>query len=174
MCDVTYNQQRCGNGGGDSENALSATLNCISRARNPTESYRPEFNFACDHEHKMGAQSGGCDLKTKAEGSRGSPPHDLRAAERSGLALLFNGSLRGYSLQPDLAPIGVNAPRTEHTAIAIPGLANHGIKDDARVLEFLHLACFFMQYFGDTLEDAVRAATIGNHLGIEEQAAIPV
>ena len=63
--------------------------------------------------------------------------------------------LRGHAFQPDLTPIGINAPRTEHPAITVSGLADHRVENDARILQFPHPTLFLVDDFVDFLEDAV-------------------
>jgi hypothetical protein len=105
-------------------------------------------------------------------------------AKNSGLAVQSNlgstvrlrftveGDIRRDALKPDFPPKRVDAPRAEHATVTIPGLANDGIQHNARVLELLHLSRFLINDFADSLEYTVCSTAIGDHLGVEEKAAI--
>lgn len=88
--------------------------------------------------------------------------------------LLVGARVRRDTLQPDLTPVGVNASRTEHPAVAVSGLANDRVENDARSFEFPHQTRFLINDFGNFLEDAERPAAIGNHLCIEEESTVPI
>lgn len=89
----------------------------------------------------------------------------------AGLAFTVSRGWRD-ALQPDLSPVGVNAPRAEHPTVAVARLADYRVENDARIPEFPHHTCFLVNDFGDFLEDAERPPTVGDHLRIKEEPAV--
>jgi hypothetical protein len=93
-------------------------------------------------------------------------------AHRLGSVYFFEWGIRRNSLEPDLPPIGVDASRAEHAAVAISGLTENRIKYEARGIELLHCPCFLINDSSNPLEYPIFSATVWNHLGVEEKAAI--
>lgn len=84
-----------------------------------------------------------------------------------------NERLRADTFKPYLAPVGVNAPRTEEATFAVAGLAHDGIEDDAGRFHFSYFPRSLVHDSVDTTKDPVGAAAVGNLFRIEIEAAIP-
>ena len=80
--------------------------------------------------------------------------------------------VRRDALQPGLAPVRVDASRAEHPTVTVSGLTDYGVENDARIPKFPHHTGFLVNDFADSLEYAVRPATVGDHLRVEEEPTV--
>src|SRR5882762_1344345 len=79
-----------------------------------------------------------------------------------------------YPLEPNLSPVRVDTSRTEKAAFAVAGLANDGIKYDARALHLLHFSSSFVNDLRYALENCVGSSAIRNEFRVPQQAAVHI
>src|SRR5207247_7480676 len=75
-------------------------------------------------------------------------------------------------LEPDLAPVGIDAPRTKQSTLAIACPADHILEDDTGVLERFHPTGHLIDDSRDSLQDLIGTAAIRDHFGVEPQTTV--
>ena len=90
------------------------------------------------------------------------------------LVLVLPGTrtVRSNPFEPDLPPVWINAPGTEHATPTVPSVAYNCIQDDARILHVLHLTGLLINDMSYALEYSVGATAIGHHFGIPVHTAV--
>src|SRR4051812_31945445 len=76
------------------------------------------------------------------------------------------------SLQPNLSPVRINAPRAKHAATTVSRLTYYVVENDTRIFYVQHPSGLFVDNVRDSFEDAVRASTIGHHFSVPPKPAV--
>jgi hypothetical protein len=97
-----------------------------------------------------------------------------RAIAYAGIPIVTRWNVCGRTnpLQPDFSPVRIDASGAEHATLAISGLTHDRLQYDAGALHLLHLSCFFVNNFGDTLKDSIRLSAVGDQFGIPSHTPI--